>query len=68
MEIENPNLRIPPYPKSGWIRIAFTYSFSIFLEDMNYSDSLRKMLLYGGDTDTNACILGALIGSTVGES
>lgn len=52
--------------KSGWIRIAFTYSFSIFLENRNFEDSIKEMLLFGGDTDTNSCILGGLLGASEG--
>lgn len=33
---------------------------------MGYRQSLEKMLLLGGDTDTNCCILGGLIGAVTG--
>lgn len=29
---------------------------------------MKETLLYGGDTDTNACIVGGLIGALTGES
>jgi ADP-ribosylglycohydrolase len=61
-EIEDPKQRIPTYPKGGWVRIAFTHSFAIFLEGLSYKESIAKMLMLRGDTDTNGCILGALVG------
>ncbi len=29
---------------------------------------MKEMLLYGGDTDTNCCILGGLLGAAEGTS
>lgn len=34
--------------------------------ELNYKDSLREILSLGGDTDTNACIAGAMVGAIVG--
>ncbi len=34
----------------------------------NYVDAIRETLLGGGDTDTNACIVGGLIGAASGAS
>jgi ADP-ribosyl-[dinitrogen reductase] hydrolase len=31
-----------------------------------YSESIASVLEYGGDSDTNACIVGGLIGAWVG--
>lgn len=31
-----------------------------------YHDSIRQIIKEGGDTDTNACIAGGMIGATVG--
>lgn len=55
--------------KIGWLKIAFTHAFS-FLKKANeckYEDILRKTLELGGDTDTNAAIVGGLVGAYYGE-
>lgn len=65
-EIENPKTRVVANRKGGWIRIAFTYSFSIFLENKPFEESMKEMLLFGGDTDTNCCIMGGLLGASEG--
>ena len=31
-----------------------------------YSESIRQIIQQGGDTDTNACIAGGMIGALVG--
>ena len=43
-------------------------SFICLKENLTYEDSIRFTLLQGGDTDTNACIVGALLGACVGYS
>lgn len=57
----------------GWLKIAFCYSFFYLKEgqkekpsDELYLSCLSKMLLKGGDTDTNAAIVGGKIGALVG--
>lgn len=34
--------------------------------DNMYTESIRKTIQLGGDTDTNACIVGGMIGALVG--
>jgi ADP-ribosyl-[dinitrogen reductase] hydrolase len=58
----------------GFIRHAFVLSFYYLLkfqdcknQDNNfYFDSIRQVIKEGGDTDTNACIVGGMIGALVG--
>lgn len=58
---------LPPFhPQAGFVRIGFTYAFYHLLAGNNYVDALRETLLGGGDTDTNACIVGGLIGAYCG--
>jgi hypothetical protein len=59
----------------GWLKIAFTYSFYYLkhsddykTKDNIYSDLMEKILIEGGDTDTNAAIVGGMIGALVGYS
>jgi ADP-ribosylglycohydrolase len=57
----------------GWAKIAFTYSFN-FLKNAPdnrndpkfYESVISQMIKEAGDTDTNAAILGGLIGAYVG--
>ena len=55
------------YPASGWIRIGFIHAFRLLLLDVSYEEAIREVLSGGGDTDTNAAIVGGLIGAAVGE-
>ena len=52
--------------KSGWCRVAFTYSLSVLLLKLSFRNSLEYILASKGDTDTNACIAGGLIGAFYG--
>lgn len=60
------NVNVPYYPQIGFIKIAFTHAFRHLLLGSNYEDAIIETLLGGGDTDTNACIVGGLIGAAVG--
>ena len=48
--------------KQGWVKIAWTYSFKYLLNEENYFSTIRTIISKGGDTDTNAAIVGGLIG------
>lgn len=61
--------RLPPgYPQPGFVKIAFTYAFYHLIEQSTYVEALHKTLIEGGDTDTNACIVGGLVGALHGLS
>ncbi|CDW91567.1 UNKNOWN [Stylonychia lemnae] len=47
----------------GWLKIAFIYSFHYLISGSDYKQSLRSIIQKGGDTDTNAAIVGGLIGA-----
>lgn len=51
----------------GWVRIALHNAFFqlLFAEDL--AAGLMDTIARGGDTDTNACIAGALLGATHGR-
>lgn len=53
-------------PQDGFVKIAFTHAFHHLHMGANYSDAVRETLAGGGDTDTNACIVGGLIGALHG--
>lgn len=54
------------YPLAGFVRIAFTHAFHHLYCGTSFEDALRQVLAGGGDTDTNACIVGGLVGARVG--
>ncbi len=57
---------IPYQPKIGFVKIAFTHAFRHLLIGSTYDEAIRETLAGGGDTDTNACIVGGLIGAACG--
>ena len=60
------NVHVPYEPQIGFVRIGFTHAFRHLQLGTHYMDALRETLLGGGDTDTNACIVGGLIGAAEG--
>lgn len=56
------------HPQAGFVRIAFTHAFHHLLRATSFAGALEQVLGAGGDTDTNACIVGALVGARVGIS
>lgn len=58
--------QLSPVKKSGWVRIAFTYAIHYLLANKSFKESLANILRLKGDTDTNACIAGGLMGSYYG--
>lgn len=54
-------------PQIGFVRIGFTHSFRHLLLGTDYEEAVRETLIGGGDTDTNACIVGGLIGALQGS-
>ena len=42
------------------------WGFHYLREGWAYEDALYDILRYGGDTDTNACIIGGLLGAAQG--
>lgn len=57
---------IPYSPHIGFIRIGFTHAFRHLLAGSDYVTAVRETIAGGGDTDTNACIVGGLIGAACG--
>lgn len=51
------------HPQAGYVRIAFTYAFYHLKQRSSFRAALSDTLARGGDTDTNACIVGGLMGA-----
>jgi ADP-ribosylglycohydrolase len=45
------------------LKIAFVWAFYYLKNEIPYSEALKDILLQGGDTDTNAAIVGGLLGA-----
>jgi ADP-ribosylglycohydrolase len=50
------------------LKIAFVWAFYYLKNEITYSEALKDILLQGGDTDTNAAIVGGLLGAAYGLS
>jgi ADP-ribosylglycohydrolase len=56
----------PGNPHMGYVKIAFVNAFIHLISNTSYIQALAHTLQLGGDTDTNACIVGGLIGAAEG--
>jgi ADP-ribosyl-[dinitrogen reductase] hydrolase len=54
--------------KIGWVKIGFSLAFHHLFNGSSFTAAMRQTLLLGGDTDTNACIVGAMVGARCGAS
>ena len=54
------------YPRAGYVRIAFTHAFHHLYNATTYVEAITAVLHGAGDTDTNACIVGGLVGALHG--
>lgn len=52
----------------GWVKIGFVNAFIHFISNSSYTEAISHTLSLGGDTDTNSCIVGGLIGAATGLS
>ena len=53
-------------PQIGFVRIGFTHAFRHLGLGTSFIEALMETLAGGGDTDTNACIVGGLLGAADG--
>jgi ADP-ribosylglycohydrolase len=60
------NRLIPYTPQIGFVRIGFTHAFRHLWLGTDFVTALAETLAGGGDTDTNACIVGGLLGAAYG--
>jgi ADP-ribosyl-[dinitrogen reductase] hydrolase len=51
----------------GWVRIALQNAFHQLLHAPSLEEGVVRTVMLGGDTDTNGCIAGALLGAVHGE-
>ena len=51
----------------GWVLHALYCAFSALLSGKSFHESMDWVIQKGGDTDTNACIAGGLLGAVLGH-
>jgi len=61
------NVDVGYWPQAGFVKYGFVHAFRHLGLGTPFRDALRETLLGGGDTDTNACIVGGLVGTLHGE-
>ena len=66
LEEARAGLVVPGTPLDGFVRIAFVHAFRHLWMGTGYLDAVRETLALGGDTDTNAAIVGGLVGAAWG--
>eukprot|EP00920_Eleutheroschizon_duboscqi_P038712 GHVT01092930.1.p1 GENE.GHVT01092930.1~~GHVT01092930.1.p1 ORF type:complete len:431 (-),score=47.08 GHVT01092930.1:5845-7137(-) len=54
------------FQSRGWCRWAFTFSLAHLMAGTKWPVAIREIIKWGGDTDTNACIAGGLLGAAQG--
>jgi ADP-ribosylglycohydrolase len=58
---------IDPVTKQiGFVKHGFTLAFHFLAYQFSFEETIIQTLLMSGDTDTNACIVGGLIGANCG--
>jgi ADP-ribosylglycohydrolase len=56
------------YPHGGFIKIAWKHAYRHLKAETAYSEAISITISGGGDTDTNACIVGGLMGAFWGAN
>jgi ADP-ribosyl-[dinitrogen reductase] hydrolase len=51
---------------SGWVRVALSYAVHFLVCGTTYRESIKWIVSQKGDPDTNACIMGGLLGAYYG--
>lgn len=55
-------------PQEGWVAIALQNAFHRLLAARDPAEAIIATVMEGGDTDTNGCIAGALVGAVHGAA
>jgi len=59
--------KLNPIKQMGFLKHAFVLSFYALLRRLSFDDTIALAIKLGGDTDTNACIAGGMIGALHGK-
>lgn len=66
LELATHGLPADPFTHMGWVRIALQCAFNQLRHATSFEQAMVDVVALGGDTDTNACITGALLGAVFG--
>jgi ADP-ribosylglycohydrolase len=66
LELARHGLPLDPITNMGWVRVALQCAFHQLRHAKDFEQALVDVIALGGDTDTNACITGALLGAVLG--
>ena len=66
LQAADEGLPISDGENQGWVRIALQHAFFHLKHSTDFEAALVQTIFTGGDTDTNAAIVGALLGATLG--
>ncbi|GIQ86240.1 ADP-ribosylation/Crystallin J1, partial [Kipferlia bialata] len=58
---------IGAWPMAGYVKHAFTLAFFMVKNKVPFEQAMHDVLILGGDTDTNAAIVGGLLGAFWGQ-
>jgi ADP-ribosylglycohydrolase len=67
LSLADRNVDVGYSPSIGFVKYGFVHAFRHLKNGTSYLDAIFETLSGGGDTDTNACIVGGLIGAYHGE-
>lgn len=66
LELAQHELPRDAFRHMGWVRHALQAAFHQLLHARSFEEGVVEVIALGGDTDTNACIAGALLGAVHG--
>ena len=66
LQVEKEKCDVVPHRPAGWAKIAFVYAVRFLLQGSGFLQAVTQVIEMGGDTDTNACIAGALVAAAEG--
>ncbi len=67
MQMAEANEDVGYTPMMGFVKYGFVHAFRHLKQQTDFVQAIKETLLGGGDTDTNACIVGGLLGACYGE-
>lgn len=67
LDLAERNVDVGYHPHSGFVKYGFVHAFRHLRLGTPYVAAIAETLLGGGDTDTNACIVGGMVGALHGE-
>jgi ADP-ribosyl-[dinitrogen reductase] hydrolase len=67
LDLAERNVDVGYSPSTGFVKYGFTHAFRHLRLQSSYLNAILETIMGGGDTDTNACIVGGMVGALKGE-